>query len=357
MFVDTFDFVLQFPENNVNSILNSSKIAGGSFFASDKVDDGFQVYNRFKLRSTQDDFSKIKSYDREINFKKINFNQLYFTLSVPKYYFNHNAFTFDCDLRQFIKDFVNDLEVISCSKLQLEEVFIKRIDITASFRFNSQLEIDEALDFFTTPRLAQRQNGTRRYNTSIHFASNYHSYKLYCKQPELKKNKKHTYLTEEQFEEVYKNASLLFRYEHCYRVDLFKRKLGFKHSNTFTLDYFLNSDFYKNFDIIEDIKEVFGDFSTGERVLNVKDAFDLLKYSFGRRYEKYFTFLSGVFSIGLEATKKNISKQLYRYYKLKLFKAGIDIEKLYYFVSEKKQVNYSDTNYFTKERIVYFDKN
>ena len=252
---------------------------------------------------------------------------------------------------------MNDLSVIACCKLDLQEVYIKRIDLTASFRFNSEEEIKEALDFFTPPKLAQRQNGTRRYNTSINFASNYHSYKLYEKQAELKKNRKHTFLTEEQYNEVYKNSALLLRYEHCYRVDWFKRKLGFKNSDTFTLDYFLNSSFYKNFDIIEDIKSVFGDFSNGERVVSVTEAYDLLKYAFGRRYEKYFTFMSGVFAVGLEATKKNFSKQLYRYYRLKLFNAGIDIEKLYYFVSEKKQLSYSDTNYFTKERIVCFDKN
>lgn len=360
MFVDTIGF--EFIYDNLDKceyILENLDLCNLSF---SKYAGKEKVYRRFKVFDKNKKVLHLESYRADISCqlkkrtgKYFDFWSIYFEFSIPKFYFGTNCFSFDCDLEKFFKDFIIYLSKESLTNASPENIIISRIDCTASFLFSSPEEMQECLDFFTPPKIAQRKNGTSRYDTTLQFVSKYHMYKLYQKKEEMLKNRGCHYVSDELFNNYLERSSNILRFEHEFKSAQLKRFLGLKREGMLFLELFLSSDFYRNFDIIKDIKSLFGDWKKEFSVYSREQALELIDFSFSRQFRKYFSFLNKCFSCGIEVVKATMSKQLYSSYKRKLLSTGIDIEKLCFLLENKVELSYSDRNYFTKERIICFD--
>lgn len=361
MFVDTLGFEFHYSTlDKCERILSQLELVQATY---KKYKSGEKLYRSFKL-FPEGVKTDLKSYSEDINVQlrrkkgvKLDFYSLYFEFSIPKFYYQTNCFSFDCDFIKFFKDFKEYLKTQSLVNIDPDFTTISRLDCTASFLFSSRDEMQECLDFFTPPRIQQRRNGTQRFDTTLNFSSSYHCYKLYQKFDEMKDNKKRHKLTEEKFQDYFLKSENILRFEHTLKSAQLKRLMGLKQTDLITLDKFLESDFYNSYDIMQDIKNVFGDWEKEYKCNSLEEALELIDFSFSRKYKKYFQFISKVFVIGLDATKKSMKQQTYSYYKCELKKIGIDIEKLAFFVENKRTLSFKDTHYFTKERIISFDKN
>lgn len=345
---DTIKFELPFSPIDQLEIKEKLKPQSGFFFFDSPDADNPVSGGKFYF-CTEEDMDNAKSYEstRRVCFRSTG---IVFELSAPKLSYGTNQIM-QWGLLGFLNAFRSRfIQKLGIEPPPVEEWRLMRIDLSYNFELDSFQEVERVIDYASKIRFRgklPRSYGYRGIET-VQWTTHRKTLKLYNKFLEIKKNRDHHEISENDIQDN------ILRFEEEWRSGYLLRKLGLKSVSELTIGCFLQY-MKESYTFEGHMAETFNQFEEKIIFNNVSEIFEFIKVGVHwRKKNSYLQFFSELIANGIDYCKSKYKTSTFYDYKKRFKEIGIDIFKFDDFIRTNQSSNYIPiSQYFTREYLYY----